>query len=167
MTPKQQKYAENRAAGLPMKEAGLAAGYAAGGIDQAVSTLEKRADIQQAITRFRDAAAVQPKRGKSKQARTFDDYKAGLVQEGEENDEYLRASYDSPLDMFLHLMNEPKAPRGIRIQAAKDALPYVHGKIESDKTGKKGQKDRDAKETATTGSFVPRRGPSANRKHVN
>lgn len=40
----------------------------------------------------------------------------------------LKEHYDSPLELLLDVMNNGQAPAGLRIQCAKDAMPYCHAK---------------------------------------
>lgn len=40
----------------------------------------------------------------------------------------LKEHYDSPLELLIDVMNNGQAPAGLRIQCAKDALPYCHAK---------------------------------------
>ena len=68
----------------------------------------------------------------------------------------MKDSYDSPLELLRDVWNNPKAPKGIRYQAAKDALPYLHARMEG---GKKEEKEKGAK-GAAKGKFQPGNRPS-------
>ena len=68
----------------------------------------------------------------------------------------MKDRYDTPLDLLRDVWNNPKAPKGIRYQAAKDALPYVHARME---VGKKEEKEKAAKR-AVRGKFQPGAKPS-------
>lgn len=138
LTAKMARYCKGRAQGLGRTEAGLAAGYAVGNLAPTTSGLEKRADIQAEIARLKGG-------GEPKQ-----------VEEESPEAWALKPSYDSPLDMFLDVMNNPKAPKGIRISCAKDAMPYCHARKEG---GKKEEKAKAAKKLAG-GKFATSAKPS-------
>lgn len=61
----------------------------------------------------------------------------------------MKDRYDSPLALLEDVMNNAKAPKSLRYQAAKDALPYRHARKES---GKKEEAANDAKKAGAKGS---------------
>ena len=135
-----QPYAEARAQGLDPKTAARHAGYEEAGIAVTVSRMESRADVQAEIRRL--------KRGGKGVDKTED--------EGDLEKWGMRDRYSNPLDLMLDVMNNPKAPKSLRYQAAKDALPYCHPRKES---GKKDEhKERAAK--AAKGKFQTAQRPS-------
>lgn len=69
----------------------------------------------------------------------------------------LKDSYESSLELFRDVYNNPKLPFSVRVAAAKEALPYEHGKVGP--KGKKEQKREDALSAAAgKGKFdVPTR----------
>lgn len=137
---KMQAYAEARAAGLDPIPAAAAAGYSGSGIRVTTSRLEAREDIKAEVRRL--------KKGGAPVDDTPDDT-------GREEWGY-KDHYDSPLELMLDVMNNPVAPKSIRYQAAKDALPYCHAKKEG---GKKEDQENRAKK-ASAGRFGTQQRPS-------
>lgn len=134
---KMQAYAAARAQGLAPVDAAAHAGYAGSGIRVTTSRIEARSDVQAEIKRLkRGGRPVTVKPPVSTDAPDMD--KWGM-----------RDEYDSPLDLMLDVMNNPKAPKSLRYQAAKDALPYCHPRKEG------GKKDDDKKraDKAAGGKF--------------
>ena len=122
---KMQKYVEGRLAGMAPQVAGSYAGYGKAGLKVAVCKLEKRSDIQ-AILKGNAPAQEEVIGGR-----------------GEKWE--MRNKYANPLELFLDVMNNPKAPVSMRYQAAKDAAPYCHARKEG---GKKQEKMDNAKANA-------------------
>lgn len=136
---KMQKYAEARANGLAPKDAARMAGYAEGGsLKVAVSRMEARADVRAEVGRLRGELGV------------------GAPDEGSLETWAMKDHYDSPLDLLQDVYNNPAAPKSLRYQAAKDALPYCHARKEG------GKKDEAAKESkkAAAGKFGASPAPS-------
>ena len=130
---KMQAYAEARAQGLRPLDAAAHAGYSGSGIRVTTTRLEARSDIQAEIKRLkRGGKPVVTPPGK---------------QSAEERDEKwsMQDRYSNPLDLMLDVMNNPLAPKSLRYQAAKDALPYCHPRKEG---GKKEEKEERAKKAA-------------------
>lgn len=160
MTPKQRAYIENRIAGLRPKQAAIAAGYAPTGADQAASILEKRADVQKAIKKkaVPGANSAGSARGRRSDSERVEEFVETAESEGEN---WMKDHYDSPLDLFLHVMSEPRARPALRFEAAKQAAPYVHGKVApAASKGKKAEAEERAKDKATVGKFRRRAAPS-------
>lgn len=118
---KMQAYAEARANGLRPIDAATAVGYTTASIRVTTSRLESRLDVQDAI-----------KRAKNK-GRKVKSTAAGVEIEGEFEKWAMKDHYDSPLALLQDVMNNPKAPKSLRYQAAKDALPYCHARKEGGK----------------------------------
>ena len=74
----------------------------------------------------------------------------------------MKPKYDTPLDLLRDVWNNPDAPKSLRYQAAKDALPYCHARKEG------GKKDEAAKESkkAAAGKFGSSPAPSHLRRVV-
>lgn len=160
MTPKQAKYAENRIAGLGRKEAAIAAGYSPQSADSAAARCENVPEVRSAIKKGALPAVIKPK--KSPGRPSLRSKVEGVVKAaGRESQSYLKESYDSPLDLLLDVVSQPLAPDGLRIECAKIAAPFVHGKPAPKALGKKEQADARAKELARGGRFTPRRAPKA------
>jgi phage terminase small subunit len=134
---KMQVYAEARAAGLRPVDAGIQAGYAAAGVRVTTSRLEARVDIQDAIKRFKN------------KGRKVKSTAAGMETEGEFEKWLMKDHYESPLALLQDVMNNPKAPKSLRYQAAKDALPYCHAR----KEGSKKDEAKDKASKAAKGHF--------------
>lgn len=141
-------YVAARIEGLPPYEAGIHAGYAQAGIRVAICRLEQRADVRKAI---KAGAEAQAPGGVEDEP---DDPMAGGREQWE-----MKESYESPLALMLDVMNNALAPKTLRYQAAKDALPYCHPRKEG---GKKEEKEKEAKKAAT-GRFRPGQRPSHTR----
>ena len=137
---KMQAYAEARAQGLRPLDAGAIAGYSGAGVKVTISRMEKRDDVKAEIKRLKRGGKPE-QRGEEK----------GTLDKWQMRDRYL-----NPLELMLDLMNNPEAPKSLRYQAAKDALPYCHPR-------KEGGKKDEAKERATKasqGKFQPSARPS-------
>lgn len=145
-----QLYANARAQGLEPKLAGAQAGYALPGLAVTVCRLEKREDVRAEITRLRRG-------GKRKSATAKDIEHALGVSDKDDMEKWaLQDNYATPLDLMRDVMNNPKAPRSLRYQAAKDALPYCHARKEG---GKKDADAEAAREVAGKGRFQTGRKP--------
>lgn len=127
---KMQAYAEARAHGMEPLVAAAHAGYAGAGVRVTTSRIEARKDVQAEIRRLRKGGA-KPER---------DEPDSDLMEKWAMKDRY-----DSPLDLLRDVMNNPKAPKSLRYQAAKDALPYCHPRKEA---GKKDEMKDKAKKAA-------------------
>lgn len=143
MNPKHEKYALARAMGVPAREAAISVGYAAAGAAVQASRLDSRADIKKAVAKFKRG-------GKS----STDDAESDTE---ERTKSYLKPRYDTPLALLEDLMNNPKAPDSVRVESAKLALPYRHGKVAEG--GKKDRAADDAKKGSRDGKFKTKSGP--------
>ena len=109
-------YIKHRLSGLVPIAAAQAAGYSAAGMSVAVARLESREDVRQALRQ--GAASKVPSLLVS-----------GIVGRDSELHAYgLKRFYERPLDLLLDVMNNPRAPTSLRIQCAKEALPYCHSR---------------------------------------
>ena len=126
---KMQAYAEARAQGLRPLDAGAMAGYSGAGVKVTISRMEKRDDVKAEIKRLARGGKAE-KRGEENG--TLDKWS-------------MQDRYSNPLELMLDVMNNPEAPKSLRYQAAKDALPYCHPR-------KEGGKKDEAKERATKAS---------------
>ena len=127
---KMQAYAAARAQGLRPLDAAAHAGYSGSGIKVTTSRIEARSDVQAEIRRLKSGVQVKPP--VSTEVTDIDKWA-------------MRDKYANPLDLMLDVMNNPKAPKSLRYQAAKDALPYCHPRKEG---GKKEEKEERAKKAA-------------------
>ena len=129
LTGKQRAFVELKAAGVRNEEAAKRAGYSANSAAVTATGLMKRADIKEAIAALanNDDSPV----------------------ETASSEWSMKPKYDTPLDLLRDVWNNPDAPKTLRYQAAKDALPYCHARKEG------GKKDEAAKESkkAAAGKF--------------
>ena len=100
-------YISHRVNGAAPSQAAMLAGYSARGINQTASRLEAREDVMRAV------------RGDAPEDETSPQENTAWA---------LKEHYDSPLELLLDVMNNGQAPAGLRIQCAKDAMPYCHAK---------------------------------------
>ena len=123
LTEKQQNFVNLIAQGILQGQAARLAGYAENSADVQATTLMKRADIKAAVKLARK--------------------NAGKPAEEPEVDQKsrLKAKYADPKSLMEDVMNNPSFPDGVRLQTAKDLLPYYHGKV-GDEGKKEGQKRR-------------------------
>lgn len=143
---KMQRYAEGRASGMDPHTAGAHAGYAPGpGLAVAVSRIEARVDVQKEIKRLK-------KGGATAEASTESPSRPGPRADWE-----MKAKYEDPLSLLKDIMNNPDAPKSLRYQAAKDALPYCHPRIAE--AGKKEKKEELAKKASGAGRFQRKSAP--------
>lgn len=138
LSGKMQAYAEARAQGMRPLDAAAHAGYSGSGIRVTTTRLEARADIQAEVKRLK-------KGGKPAKSKTEVPDEVG--------EWAMKDHYDSPLDLILDVMNNPLAPKSLRHQMAKDALPYCHPRKEG---GKKEERDKAGKKAAEKFGSQPR-----------
>ena len=132
-TDKQLAFIECKAAGSGHADAAMQAGYAASSAAVTATKLMARKDIRAAIKAKQDGA----------------DDGAGEPDADELELWKMKDKYPSSLALLQDLYNNPKAPKSLRYQAAKDALAYEHPRKEG---GKKDAKEDAAKE-AGKGKF--------------
>ena len=141
---KMQAYAAARAQGLRPLDAAAHAGYSGSGIKVTTSRIEARSDVQAEIKRLkRGGKSVDESGGKKSAEERLD--KWGM-----------KDHYSNPLDLMLDVMNNPDAPKSLRYQAAKDALPYCHPR----KEGGKKDEARERAKKAAGGKFQTAARPS-------
>lgn len=129
LTEKQQAFAVNKAAGVKNREAAIAAGYASSSADVTAAKLMIRDDIKAAI-----------KAAKSSSAKP----------EGVTINAMPRKHYADPMTFLEDVMNGPAFPVALRVDAAKQLLPYKHARM-----GEQGKKEKQ-KERAEALTRTPR-----------
>lgn len=132
LNEKQQKFAINKAAGVKNREAAIAAGYAANNAGVQAARMMQRDDIKAAIKRAR-AAGAKP--------------------EGVTINPMPRKHYATPMAFLEDVMNGADFPVALRVEAAKQLLPYKHARM-----GEQGKKEK-AKERAEALTRKPRFSP--------
>ncbi|WP_242163365.1 terminase small subunit [Lysobacter sp. M15] len=125
LTDKQEAFAVNKAAGVPNREAAIAAGYAEGSADVAAHRLMQKPAIKAAIK-----AAVGGKRAAP----------------GVTTPKMPRTKYADPVTFLEDVMNHGELPLAMRADAAKQLLPYKHARM--GEVGKKQAKADNAKDIA-------------------
>lgn len=165
-TTKIPAYIAARLQGLDPRSAALTAGYAASGIAVAASRLESREDVRLALRVAKRNAKPSGKKlhpltspvSKRHHRSVDDEPRHGDGPNKSPLDPWrLKDRYSSPLDLMLDVMNNPEAPGGLRIQCAKDAMPYCHARKEG---GKKDDEKSKAKQTASESKFGSQKRPS-------
>ncbi len=131
LTEKQRQFVTNKAAGVPNREAAEAAGYSVRSADVTAGKLMMRPDIQAAI---KAAASV------------------GITTN---NDPMPRKHYADPMHFLEDVMNQAKMPLAMRVDAARQLLPYKHARM-----GEVGNK-ASAKERAHAIAAKPRFSPQS------
>lgn len=136
LTAKQAEFVRNKVAGMGNEAAAVAAGYAKGSAKAAATQLLALAKVKAAIKEARsdDASVVIP-----------NNVKLG--------------KFGSSLAFMQAAYNAMELPLGVRMEAAKQALPYEHAKM--GEVGKK-QAKKDAADALTKpgGRFAPKQPPS-------
>ena len=136
-------YIKHRQAGLDPTAAGLAAGYSLAGLSVTISRLEVREDVRKALRSKKGVRPLASPDTKRQYRSVADEPKHG---DGPLDPWKLKDKYATPLDLLLDVMNNAKAPGGLRIQCAKDAMPYIHARKEGTKGEDKKSKGKQASE---------------------
>lgn len=146
LSEKMKKFAQAVVDGLSNKEAAISAGYAEKTASQAGSKLRKDPEISVYIEKLkadkegRSLTSEKPK-VKPIEASSYED-------EDPIEDQY---STDDPLDFLINVMKNGGNEMMLRVNAARAALPYKHGKIADQ--GKKQTKEEAAKAATKSGKF--------------
>lgn len=161
-TTKITAYIKQRLLGLEPLQAARLAGYSEGpGLSVTTSRNEAREDVRAALRKAKREGVVLGRVVTKQKASGRGNRRA--MEEGEVGGDTLnnpeawalKDRYDEPLDLLMDVMNNKKAPQGLRIQCAKDAMPYRHAR----KEGTKGdEKAKNAKEAGN--GFQPQARPS-------
>jgi phage terminase small subunit len=133
LTEKQQAFVANKSAGVPNREAAIAAGYAPNAADVTAAKLLRRADIKAAIKA--DGVKV-----------TTSDMHAMPCKR-----------YTDSMQYMEDTMNHPQLPFAVRFEAAKALLPYQHARL-GEKGKKETAKDR-AQAVTRKAKFAPKGAP--------
>ena len=146
LSEKMKKFAQAVVDGLSNKEAANSAGYAEKTASQQGSKLRKDPEISVYIEKLkadkegRSLTSEKPK-VKPIEASSYED-------EDPIEDQY---STDDPLDFLINVMKNGGNEMMLRVNAARAALPYVHGKVAE--KGKKETKADEAKKATQGGKF--------------
>ena len=138
LTGKRRAFADARLAGKSNKDAAIAAGYSAKTAGPAGSRLAKDPAIAAFIAKYQKPGAEAPPPAPPPPATPSFDVQAAIM-------------HSDPKNFLLVAMNDPAAPAKLRVEAAKALMPFMHKK--PGETGKKEQRDADAKKVA--GRFAP------------
>ena len=174
LTAKSKAFAQAVADGMSNKDAAISAGYSEKTAAQQGSKLSKNPEIIAYIEKLTSAKKLTPKSKKltsekPEQSNPIQVVKVEKIESGPEQahgefvgrDEIPIGSHEDPLEYLKAVwMKEGEDPK-LRLDAAKAALPYVHGKV-ADK-GKKQTQEEQAHAAATGGGkFATRAARKAN-----
>lgn len=144
LSEKMKKFAQAVVDGLSNKEAAISAGYAEKTASQAGSKLRKDPEIIVHIEKLKadkEGRSLTSEKPKVKTANTYED------DNPLDDEDYAK---DDPLQFLIDVMNK-SSDMFLRFNAAKAALPYVHGKVAE--KGKKETKADEAKKATQGGKF--------------
>ena len=144
LSEKMKKFALAVVDGLSNKEAAISAGYAEKTASQAGSKLRKDPEIIVHIEKLKadkEGRSLTSEKPKVKTANTYED------DNPLDDEDYAK---DDPLQFLIDVMNKSD-DMFLRFNAAKAALPYVHGKVAE--KGKKETKADEAKKATQGGKF--------------
>lgn len=144
LSEKMKKFAQAVVDGLSNKEAAISAGYAEKTASQAGSKLRKDPEIIVHIEKLKadkEGRSLTSEKPKVKTANTYEN------DNPLDDEDYAK---DDPLQFLIDVMNKSD-DMFLRFNAAKAALPYVHGKVAE--KGKKETKADEAKKATQGGKF--------------
>lgn len=144
LSEKMKKFAQAVVDGLSNKEAAISAGYAEKTASQAGSKLRRDPEIIVHIEKLKadkEGRSLTSEKLKVKTANTYED------DNPLDDEDYAK---DDPLQFLIDVMNK-SSDMFLRFNAAKAALPYVHGKVAE--KGKKETKADEAKKATQGGKF--------------
>lgn len=144
LSEKMKKFAQAVVDGLSNKEAAISAGYAEKTASQQGSKLRKDPEIIVHIEKLKadkEGRSLTSEKPKVKTANTYED------DNPLDDEDYAK---DDPLQFLIDVMNK-SSDMFLRFNAAKAALPYVHGKVAE--KGKKETKEDAAKKATQGGKF--------------
>lgn len=145
LTEKMKKFARAIVDGATNKEAAISAGYAEKTASQQGSKLKNDSEIIVYIEKLKA----------EKEGRSLTPIKTQVKPESSgEDDNPFEDNYaqDDPLQFLIDVMNDKDNEMGLRLHAAKAALPYKHGKVAE--KGKKETKAEAARDGAKSGKFA-------------
>ena len=148
LTAKMKAFAQAVVDGMSNKDAAISAGYSEKSAMQQGSKLAKIPEVIAYIDQYSTAKKLTSQ----KQKLTSEKPKIQPADSGEDDnpfeDNYAK---DDPLQFLIDIMNDKENEMGLRVHAAKSALPYVHGKVAE--KGKKESKAEEAKKASNSGKF--------------
>ena len=139
LTAKKKAFAQAKHDGANNKEAAIFAGCSPETASQAGSRMAKDSDVIAQIERLKCVKGVN------------NDVKPNPKPIVTKNDISTASERPDPLKFLEEIWTDPVEDMKMRMDAAKAALPYFHGKV-ADK-GKKETKTEDAKKAAQSGKF--------------
>lgn len=148
LTAKMKAFAQAVVDGMSNKDAAISAGYSEKSAMQQGSKLAKIPEVIAYIEQFKSVKKLTSKPEKL----TPEKPKVNSVDSGENDNPLDDENYakDDPLQFLIDVMNKSD-DMFMRVNAAKAALPYMHGKV-ADK-GKKESKAEEAKKATQSGKF--------------
>lgn len=137
LTEKQRQFVANKAAGVPNREAATAAGYSPTSAAVIAANMLQRPHIREAIKHAQESASVTVTPDSSAMPRKH---------------------YADAMAFLQDVMNHVRLPVAVRMDAAKNLLPYQHARI--GEKGKKEQRQEAAHGVARRGRFTPKQPPT-------
>lgn len=146
LSEKMKKFAQAVVDGLSNKEAAISAGYAEKTASQQGSKLRKDPEISVYIEKLKADKEGRSLTSEKPKVKTIET--SSYEDEDPIKDQY---STDDPLDFLINVMKNGGNEMMLRVNAARAALPYVHGKVAE--KGKKETKADEAKKATQGGKF--------------
>lgn len=152
LSEKMEKFAYAVVDGLSNKDAAISAGYAEKSASQQGSKLRKDPEIIVFIEKLKaDREGRTLTSGQQKvNSKVKDDPKPASDYCDDEDE--VNYTKDDPLQFLIEVMNHSGNEMFLRFNAAKAALPYVHGKV-AEKGKKETKEDEARKAAASKGRF--------------
>ena len=162
LTAKSKAFAQAVVDGMSNKDAAISAGYSEKTAAQQGSKLSKNPEIIAYIEKLTSAKKLTPKSKKltsekPEQSNPIQVVKVEKIESGPEQvhgqfvgrDEISRGAKDDPLEYLKSVWTDEGEDPKLRLDAAKAAMPYIHGKVAE--KGKKETKADEAKAAAKGG----------------
>lgn len=156
LSEKMKKFAQAVVDGLSNKEAAISAGYAEKTASQQGSKLRKDPEISVYIEKL--------KADKEGRSLTSEKPKVKAIETSSYEDEDPiedQFTSDDPLEFLINVMKNGSNEMMLRVNAARAALPYKHGKI-ADQGKKKTQEDEAKAAASGGGKYATRSARKAN-----
>ncbi|MHA3054833.1 terminase small subunit [Acinetobacter sp. ANC 4633] len=146
---KMKKFAHAIVDGASNKDAAISAGYPEKTAAQQGSKLKKHHEIIVLIEKLKaDKEGRSLTKTEVKKVKEVNSSNTEQDLDAPPDDPY---SQDDPLEFLIDVMNNAGNDMFLRFNAAKAALPYIHGKVAE--KGKKQTKEEEAKKASNSGKF--------------
>lgn len=148
LTAKMKAFAQAVVSGMSNKDAAISAGYSEKTAMQQGSKLSKNPEIVAYINQYTSAKKLTSEKQRLTSQKSTPAPANSCEDENPFEVEYAK---DDPLQFIIDVMNDTNNEMGLRLHAAKSALPYTHGKVAE--KGKKETKVDEAKKATQGGKF--------------